>query len=134
MPGGAQTRGSEYCGRIPREGPPVPTIGPTPSSSVVFAAAEGAGIVVGTAVGATTLISRDFSGRPSPPLRPVVGVVTPGRGSVMNPTRSSPVWIRQQPTTDSLLGSDGLQTALERRAILLADAGLRFLRALELGP
>jgi hypothetical protein len=46
------------------------------------------GRVVGTAVGATTLISREVNGLPSPPVRPAVGVFSPGCGRVMYPIRS----------------------------------------------
>src|SRR5205823_9216335 len=86
--GGTHSRPSEYDGRTPRDGPPPPTSGPVPPSSAGFVTdGIGAGICVGTALGAVTWISRDFSGRPSPPTLPAVGLA-PGCASLTNPTRS----------------------------------------------
>src|SRR5256714_15669168 len=86
-PGGSHTRGSDYGGRTPLVGPPVPTSGPVPSSAAFLAGPEGTGIVVGTATGATTRISRGVNGLPSPPLLPGTGVFTPP-AILTNATRS----------------------------------------------
>src|SRR2546423_426025 len=87
-PGGSQTRPSEYDGLIPRDGPPPPTSGPFPGSSVGLAAVTfGIGIELGTILGATTCTSREVNGRPSPPTLPAVGF-SPGCPIRTNPTRS----------------------------------------------
>src|SRR5256714_9351994 len=58
-PGGSQTRPSEYDGVIPRDGPPPPTSGPFPRSSLGFAAATfGIRIRVGPILRATAITSR----------------------------------------------------------------------------
>ena len=73
---------------MPRTGPPAPTSGPFPPSSVGLAVVgTGAGMVVGIDFGATTCIARDCAGRPSPPTRPTVGLVL-GCPTRTNPTRS----------------------------------------------
>src|SRR4051812_41173916 len=72
--GGVHSLPSEYDGFTPRDGPPPPTNGPLPPSSVgLTVVTAGAGITLGIIVGATTWIARETIGRPSPPTLPGVG-------------------------------------------------------------